>query len=240
MTFIAAFDAGLTGLVYDLRLPIALATAVIAVIATIVAHRLGWFAAARRHPTRAAALAVVVLVAALPIGFYTISPIFIRSTLVEDAPVAVADVSQSAGPSATPAAPTSPAPTNPPSVSASPTPAPTPTPFAPSTIASGAFSGTDDFHYGSGTASIIETAPGRYALRLEDFSVRNGPDLFVYLSPLADGYADGAQELGRLKATDGSFNYEIPPGTDPAEFASAIIWCKQFAHLFAVAPFVAD
>lgn len=235
MTFIAAFDAGLTGLVYDLRLPIAVTTALLAVIVAIVAYRLGWFAAARRHPIRAAALAVVVLVAALPIGFYTISPLFIRSTLVEDAPVAVADVSPSAGPTATPAAPS-----GAPSATASPTAVATPTPFAPSTIASGVFAGTDDFHYGSGTASIIETAPGLYTLRLEDFSVRNGPDLFVYLSPDAAGYTDEALELGRLKATDGSFNYELPPGTDPADFASAIIWCKQFAHLFAVAPFVAD
>ena len=51
---------------------------------------------------------------------------------------------------------------------------------------------------------------------------------------------DEALELGRLKATDGSFNYALPAGTDPSDFASALIWCKQFAHLFAVAPFVAD
>ena len=69
-----------------------------------------------------------------------------------------------------------------------------------------------------------------------DFSVRNGPDLYVYLSPDADDYDDGALELGKLKATDGAFGYDLPPGTDPADFASAIIWCKQFSHLFAVAP----
>jgi hypothetical protein len=28
-------------------------------------------------------------------------------------------------------------------------------------------------------------------------------------------------------------------GTDPADFASAIVWCKQFSHLFAVAPLAA-
>ena len=49
----------------------------------------------------------------------------------------------------------------------------------------------------------------------------------------------GALELGKLKATDGAFGYELPPGTDPADFASAIIWCKQFSHLFAVAPLAA-
>ena len=53
----------------------------------------------------------------------------------------------------------------------------------------------------------------------------------------ADGYADGSLELGKLKATDGAFGYDLPAGTDPADFASAIIWCKQFSHLFATAPF---
>jgi hypothetical protein len=97
--------------------------------------------------------------------------------------------------------------------------------------------GTDDFHFGRGTATLIEIGPGRYHLRLEDFSVRNGPDLFVYLSPDADGYDKDALELGRLKATDGSFGYDLPDGADPAAYRSAIIWCKQFAHLFATAPF---
>ncbi len=59
----------------------------------------------------------------------------------------------------------------------------------------------------------------------------------MYLSPDADGYTRKALEVGRLKATDGSFGYKLPAGTDPAEFKSAIIWCKQFSHLFAVAPF---
>ena len=49
-------------------------------------------------------------------------------------------------------------------------------------------------------------------------------------------YVKGALELGKLKATDGAFGYALPPGTDPADFASALIWCKQFSHLFAVAP----
>ena len=102
-------------------------------------------------------------------------------------------------------------------------------------MASGSFHGSDDFHFGRGTATIVETAPGRYRLRFADFSVRNGPDLYVYLSPSADGYADGSLELGKLKATDGAFGYDLPAGTDPADFASAVVWCKQFSHLFATA-----
>lgn len=118
-----------------------------------------------------------------------------------------------------------------------PTAKPTPTPFQPVAILSGEFYGSDDFHYGSGTATVIEVEPGRYRLRLSDFSVRNGPDLYVYLSPSANGYANGAVEVGVLKATDGSFGYDLPAGLDPTDFRSAIIWCKQFSHLFATAPF---
>jgi hypothetical protein len=66
--------------------------------------------------------------------------------------------------------------------------------------------------------------------------VRNGPDLFVYLSPSADGYARGAIELGRLKADRGNQNYEVPAGADVTGAKSVVIWCKQFAHLFATAP----
>jgi hypothetical protein len=39
--------------------------------------------------------------------------------------------------------------------------------------------------------------------------------------------------LGELKATDGAFNYEIPSGIDVSKVKSAVVWCKQFAVLFA-------
>jgi hypothetical protein len=176
-----------------------------------------------------------VLVIGVSIAWYLGSPIFIRTTLVEPAPVAVTATGTPDVPAVLSSEAPSPVPT--PSAAATAIPTAEPTPFPLTTITSGPFHGSDEFHFGRGTASIIETAPGRYHLRLEDFSVRNGPDLFVYLSPAADGYAKGALELGRLKATDGAFGYDLPDGTDPADFASAIIWCKQFTHLFATAPF---
>lgn len=81
----------------------------------------------------------------------------------------------------------------------------------------------------------VEQLPG-YVLRFESFSVRNGPDLFVYLSPSSTGYTDGALELGPLKASDGSFNYEVPAGRDISLFKSAVVWCRAFSVLFATAP----
>jgi Electron transfer DM13 len=229
----AFFDA-----VYTYRLAVALAAGVFAVGAALVAWRLGWFGAARRHPARAGILLVVGLSVALPLGYYVASPLWIRSELIEPETVAIADPTSTPISSPAPAGSAMPgqsAATPRSEVSASVTPSTPPTVIA-RRLASGSFHGTDDFHFGRGTATIIETAPGTYSLRLEAFSVRNGPDLYVYLSPSAHDYVKGAVEVGRLKATDGTFAYALPAGTDPADFASAIIWCKQFSHLFAVAP----
>ena len=114
---------------------------------------------------------------------------------------------------------------------------PEPAVFVPTVISAGEFYGADDFHFGSGTALIIETEPGVYVFRVENFSVQNGPDLFMYLSTNSGGLSEDTLNLGVLKATDGSFNYDIPPGTDISQFQSAIVWCREFAVLFATAPF---
>jgi len=97
------------------------------------------------------------------------------------------------------------------------------------------FAGADDFHFGRGDALLIEVTPQRHTLRFENFSVRNGPDLYVYLSDDPKGYGGTVLKLGRLRATDGAFNYDIPPGTNVTRFRSAIVWCDQFSQLFATA-----
>jgi hypothetical protein len=222
---------------YPLRIPIAIGLSIALIGLLVAARRRGWFAAARHHPRRTVVVGAVILAFALPTAFYLGSPLFVRTELIEPSPVAIAGSTA-----------TSPPITAPPEASSSGSLAPTdpisslaaePTPFVPAVLAAGPFKGADEFHFGEGTASIIETAPGRYTLHFEDFSVRNGPDLFVYLSSDAAGYADGALELGTLKATDGTFGYELPEGSDPTDFASAVIWCKQFAVQFAVAPLAA-
>lgn len=100
-------------------------------------------------------------------------------------------------------------------------------------ILAGEVVGADEFHTGSGRVAILKVAPGSYVLRFEDFSVLNGPDLRVYLSPDPSGYARGAVEIGKLKATDGSFNYELPAGIDLSAFRSVVIWCQPFEVQFA-------
>jgi hypothetical protein len=231
MDAIGRFGRDFFSALYDFRVPVAIASIAVFFIVVAIAWRRGWIAAARRHPGRSGiALAAAIAIGA-PLAWYLVSPIWIRTSLVEAAPSPAPSAVTFASPSAQAT------PTAPPSDSTQPAATPSATPFAPVTIATGKFHGTDEFHFGRGTASIIEVEPGRYHLRLEDFSVRNGPDLYVYLSTSADDYTDHALEIGLLKATDGSFGYDLPAGTDPNRFRSAIIWCKQFSHLFAVAPF---
>lgn len=210
MSFIGDLERLFATSLYPLRVPIAIGLAVALVLLVVVARRRGWFAAARRHPARTTALVAVLLAVGLPTAWYLGSPLFIRTSLVE------------------------PAPSVPPVASAVPTSAPTSAPVA-AGERRGEFRGADEFHFGSGTARLIETAPGRYTVRFEGFSVRNGPDLYVYLSPDPDGYTADSIELGRLKATDGDFNTDVPAGTDVSNVRSVLIWCKQFGVLFAIA-----
>jgi len=218
---------------YPNRVPIAIGIVVLAIVLFMVARRRGWFAAARRHPVRSGLLLAIVLAVGLPSAWYLGSPLFIRTSLNEPAPTAATPLPTAAPLPTASAEPGSVATTGPTPDPAAPTQGPTP---ALATARTGTFTGADEFHFGSGTASLIETVPGSWTVRFESFSVRNGPDLFVYVSPDAAGYADGAIELGKLPATDGSFNMAVPPGTDLKDAASVVIWCKQFAVQFAVAP----
>jgi hypothetical protein len=211
--------------IYPNRVLIAIAEIVVAVAIAIVARRRRWDRVARRHPRRAVAGALVAAAVLGPVGWYLVSPLFVSTTVDEPPPVAASDLSPTppatAAPSATPRSLSTPEPTT----------APSQMPIE----RTGTFRGADEFHFGEGTARIIETAPGSFTVRLEDFAVRNGPDLYVYLSPDAAGYADGAIELGRLKADRGNQNYEVPAGTDVSNVQSVVIWCKRFAVLFATA-----
>lgn len=229
MEFIGDLERAFAAVVYPNRLAIAAILAVVVLIVAGIAVRGRWDHAARRHPRRTAAILVPALAIALPLGWYLGSPLVLSSTIDEPAPIVAGR--PSASPSAAPSV--SAAPSAKPSASSTPAPTPTPTP-APITR-TGSFSGADDFHFGRGTALLIETEPGTFVVRLEDFAVRNGPDLYVYLSPKDDGYTEGAIELGRLKADTGNQNYAVPAGVDPAEVGSVVIWCKQFSVLFAVA-----
>jgi hypothetical protein len=226
--------------------PVWLAGAIVVAAAVLfLAYRLGWHEWALQRRVLSAGLLAVVLAIGVPTGWYTVSPLFDRETVCEASPLAGAGsgsekcegVAVAAGRTAT-----SPTPAGTPGTLVTATPeataAATNAPaFEASVVSQGEFRGADDFHFGRGKALLIETAPDAYTLRFEEFSVRNGPDLFVYLSTDPNGYSDDGLLLGELKGTDGAFNYDVPEGTDISRYKSAVVWCKAFSVLFATATF---
>jgi hypothetical protein len=184
--------------------------------------KLPWFVAA---PGVIAAAAII----AVAMNLY-VSDYFERTFLDEADPLAGVVSASGDQPGVDAAAPT----TAPQPTVASPTAAAD----APGVLAQGTFRDGDPGHDGEGIAKVIRTPEGGLVLRFEEFSVTNGPDLFVVLSADPDGSRGSAQDglnLGRLRATDGNINYEIPEGTDLSPYMSAVIYCRQFNVVFAVA-----
>lgn len=103
-------------------------------------------------------------------------------------------------------------------------------------------------HETSGLVQIIQLADGSRVLRLEGLETSDGPDLEVWLSdaPVVSGFdgwflADDGNylSLGKLKATSGDHNYEIPAEVDLSTFSSMSIWCVRFAVSFGAAELAA-
>ncbi len=154
-----------------------------------------------------AAALLAVLTAAVPIVAFVIVPQFVRSTVHE----------------ALPAAPT---PTAAPSLSAAAT--PTPAPPQPRVLLTGRLRRIDAAHFGSGTVNVIQLGEQSY-LRFEAVDIAGAPNMFVYLSHNGDGQPGTFTDLGPLKATNGSFNYEIPSSLDLAPVRTVVVWCRAFS-----------
>ncbi len=211
---------------YPLRYVITPIAIVIILAGVYLAYRLGVHLVLLRHKVATVVVVVPMLVITVIAGNYFVSPLWERSFLEEANPLAAAQTTAGGASTTTPtleAATPGPAGTTGGSAAS----------FDAKVVQTGQFVDADSFHTGSGDALIIETAPGAYTLRVENFSVRNGPDLYVYLSTDPTGESiEEALNLGQLKATDGAFNYEIPSGIDVSTVKSAVVWCRQFSVLF--------
>lgn len=87
-------------------------------------------------------------------------------------------------------------------------------------------------HDVKGKALLIEQGEKKI-LRFEDFETINGPDLYIFLSSEL-GIGD-AVTLGRIRATRGSANYEVPDGTNTSRYNKVLVWCRPFGVLFSYA-----
>ena len=87
-------------------------------------------------------------------------------------------------------------------------------------------------HEVEGKALLIQDGNNKI-LRFEDFETLNGPNLHIYLSSEL-GDSDFI-DLGKIKATSGNVNYEIPDGIDTDKYDKVLVWCVPFRVLFSYA-----
>lgn len=95
---------------------------------------------------------------------------------------------------------------------------------------------------GAGEARVEQGPDGVRYVRLQNFSVDNGPDLYVYLVPVdpvpgtSGRDIPGAYNLGQLKGNLGDQNYPLPAELDLSQYKSVVVWCQAFSVAFIAAP----
>jgi Electron transfer DM13 len=91
----------------------------------------------------------------------------------------------------------------------------------------------------SGQASLGQTSDGKLVLSLHGLHAANGPDLYVYLAqvaaPMTSEQVMRGYEVGKLTATTGTVNYELPTTLDVTSFHSVVVYCKSFSVIFGYA-----
>lgn len=92
----------------------------------------------------------------------------------------------------------------------------------------------DRVHPTSGQARLLKINDS-YFLELKDLKSDSGPALKVYLSQ--EENPKNFVDLGDLKATSGTFNYEVPANVDVDDYPLVLIWCERFSVLFGSANF---
>jgi hypothetical protein len=85
----------------------------------------------------------------------------------------------------------------------------------------------------------VEQRDGKtFIVFADDFRAANGPDLKIFLSPksIADATGknavDGSINIGELKKTKGTQEYEVPAGINLADYGSVLVHCEAYSVLW--------
>ena len=94
---------------------------------------------------------------------------------------------------------------------------------------------------GRGTAKLYRLSDGRRFIRFEGFETSQNTDLFVWLSqavrPTTSKQITDVPriELGNLKSTLGTQNYEIPASVPDSAIRSIVVWCAPLSIAYTAA-----
>jgi electron transfer DM13 len=162
------------------------------------------------HPVRLGG-ALVAFAGASIIVWYLGSPLFVRTYKDEPLPVARPTAGASAAATA---------------------PAGSPAVAGPRVLAMGELNYVDAIHNGKGPVRILDVG-GQRLVRFEEVAITNAPDVHVYLSAETGGKWSEATSLylGALRATNGSFNYDLPASAEVTGYRSVVVWCRAFSVL---------
>lgn len=94
----------------------------------------------------------------------------------------------------------------------------------------------------AGQVFLGQTSEGKLVLSLQNLHAANGPDVYVYLSelpaPSASEQVMRGYEVGKLTATTGTINYELPSTLNVGVYQSVVVYCRAFSAIFGYATLV--
>lgn len=100
------------------------------------------------------------------------------------------------------------------------------------TIGLGTFTGYD--HGLSGSALLYRDTASAVKLRLYDFNMTAGPDVYVFLSKTSSYSAGNVLQLSRLTTgyTNSSFSLDVTHPNYSSEYQYVLVYCVQYSALF--------
>ncbi|GAB5454232.1 MAG: hypothetical protein Hens2KO_04610 [Henriciella sp.] len=89
-----------------------------------------------------------------------------------------------------------------------------------------------------GSWNVEQRGDKTFIVFSDDFRAANGPDLKIFLSPksIADATGknavDGSINIGELKKTKGTQEYEVPANINLADYGSVLVHCEAYSVLW--------
>ena len=89
-----------------------------------------------------------------------------------------------------------------------------------------------------GSWNVEQRGDKTFIVFSDDFRAANGPDLKIFLSPksVADATGknavDGSINIGELKKTKGTQEYEVPANINLADYGSVLVHCEAYSVLW--------
>ena len=94
----------------------------------------------------------------------------------------------------------------------------------------------------SGDWKVIQANGKTYIELADNFKAKQGPDVKVFLSPLAasnvtgDNATDGSVFVTQISVFKGKSRIELPAGTQLSDYQSLVVHCEEFSKLWGTSP----